>query len=66
MNIADDLSDRRHALVALCCKSGAVFLGIHAHAAELVDHKRLLIPGQALLLVEHRTSVVQLDRQCND
>ena len=66
MDVADHPSHRGHTLISLCRKSGAALLGIHTHAAELIDHKRSPITGQPFLLIQNWTAIIQLNRQRND
>ena len=45
---------------------GAVFLRIKAHGSEFIDHKRLPIDAEPLLLKNRSAWRVYGDNQCND
>ena len=58
-----ELSNLRHAcLVLVLIECGSVFLGIHAHGAELVDVERSAEAPYALLLKDGRSAILTLHR----
>ena len=60
----DDVADLGDAVVVLAGRmSAAVLFRVDDHGAELEDHEGLAALGGALLLIEHRAAVVQLDGQ---
>ena len=66
MNGTDDTPHWRNARISFCGKTSPRILGMCGHAAELVDHKRLSVFGQTLLLVQYRTMIIKFDTQSNN
>ena len=61
-----DAADAGHPVVADRGPPRPVGLGVGAHGAQLEDLKRLAILAEALLAIERRAAVVELDRDRRD
>ena len=66
MQISEDFAHRCNAGIMLSCQLCTVFLGIHTHTAEFVNHKGLTTDCDTLLFVNNRTMVIYFDHNCTD
>lgn len=66
--LADEPADRRDALILVPGREAghAVLLGIHPHAAELIDGELSSVLGEAHLLIDRGAAVVEVDRRRRD
>ena len=66
--LAYEAADRRDAVVLVPGGEAghAVFLGIRAHAAELIDGELSPVLGEAHLLIDGGAAVIEVDRRCRD
>ena len=66
--LADEAADRRDAVVLVPgAEAGhAVLLGIHTHAAELIDRELSSVLGEAHLLIDGGAAVIEVDRRRRD
>lgn len=66
--LAYEAADRRDAVVLISGREAghAVLLGIHPHAAELIDRELSSVPGEAHLFIDCGTAVIEVDRRRRD
>lgn len=66
--LADEAADRRDAVVLVAGGEAghAVFLGVCAHAAELIDGELSPVLGEAHLLIDGGAAVIEMDRRRRD